>query len=425
MRNRARHSLLLSIAIVMTMGLVACSGGGEADGGQQAAAEPSTEEQAMHTVTIVAEVPEDAPTTYVAGNLPALGPWHPAALEMKGTGARRTATVSVPHGYRLEYKITAGSWEREGLGPSGTVMPAFTAAVDKDMEVTAQVAGFRQDPRVFIADWQGADIEGELVYWLDVESENLAEPRHVVTWLPPGYDASSDRTYKVIYMHDGQNLFDPRISYTNVDWGVDEAMMRGVKAGDYEPAIIVGVWNTTARLREYSPWDEAASYAKFLLTELMPKVNEEFNVAQGRENTFVMGSSMGGLVSFYLVKEHPDVFSACGCVSTHFTWSQQMLDWSLGKDPSQSDPEPFVVKDIAGGATMPKDVRLYFDYGTEGLDAAYDGPHQAVKAWLLEQGFEEGTTLKMQQFDGADHNETAWRARVDQQLAWMLGDGSG
>jgi len=385
---------------------------------------PDTEESSeatTHTVRITVTVPEDAPTVYLSGNLPELGPWHPAGLQLSGSSTERTATLYVPHGFMLNYKVTAGSWEREGLGPSGTLLPAFTAMIDGDAELTAEIAGFRVDPELLIADWQGSNVEGELVYWKDVKSKFLKETRHVVTWLPPGYDATADKKYKVIYMHDGQNLFDPRLSYTNVDWGVDEAMMRAARAGEYEPAIIVGVWNTADRLREYSPWHEAPLYARFLLEELMPRVEAKFKVRTGPENTFVMGSSMGGLVSFYLVKEHPDVFGACGCVSSHFTWSEQMIEWFMGRDPSIVDPTTYIERDIAKGATMPKGVRLYFDYGTEDLDAAYEAPHGVVKEWLLEQGFTEGVDLKMKKFDGAGHNETAWRARVSEQLDWLLG----
>lgn len=377
---------------------------------------------ASYTVTVTATVPEDAPVVYLAGNLPELGPWHPKRFPMTGTGTQRTATITVPAGHMLRYKITAGSWEREGLGPSGSVMPEFTALINGDKQLSAQIAGFRVDPVALIEDWEGSGVQGTLVYWKDVSSAFLEETRHVVIWLPPEYDSASDKKYRVIYTHDGQNLFDPRLSYTNVDWGIDEAMMRGVANDEYEPAIVVGIWNTPARLFEYSPWHQAPQYARFMLEELMPRVEAQFNVLTGPQNTFVMGSSMGGLVSWYLLKEHSDVFGACGCVSTHLTWSPQMIEWVAGRDPSTADPTPYILTDIADGQTMPTNVRLYFDYGTEELDAAYEAPHLAVKAWLIEQGFSEGSNLAMQKFDGAGHKESAWRARVDQQLRWMLSE---
>lgn len=379
-----------------------------------------SEAKTTHVVTIVAQVPADSPDIFVSGNLPALGSWHPRGLKMAGSGSTRRAEVQVPKGHGLQFKITAGSWEQEGLGPEGALLPNFGALVVEDMEITADIALFRTDPRELIATWQGSGVHGKLVYWLDMPSKHLKETRHVVIWLPPGYDINE--TYKVIYMQDGQNLFDPRMSYSNVDWGVDEAMVKGVQAGLYEPAIIVGIWNTPDRLLEYSPAHQAANYARFILEELKPRVDKEFAVKTGPENTFAMGSSMGGLMSLYLVQNFPETFGACGCVSSHVSWSEQQLAWYRGKDFSASEPTPYIIASITNGAVMPAGKRLYFDYGTKGLDADYEKPTLAVRDWLVGQGYTEGENLKIKKFDGADHNEASWRERVGEQLEWMLAD---
>ncbi|MFK8054470.1 MAG: alpha/beta hydrolase-fold protein [Woeseiaceae bacterium] len=408
-----RH--VLGLCLAMALSVSGCS-----RDTQEVTAPVSDVEPGTHQVTIHVTVPEDAPKVYLAGNLPALGPWHPARFPMTGSGSNRTATLSVPDGHQLQYKVTAGSWEQEGLGPSGTLLPNFSATITEDTTLTVDIAGFRTDPDELIEDWRGSDVVGELVYWKDMSSAFLDEDRHVVVWLPPGYDAESAQTYRVIYMHDGQNLFDPRLAYSNMDWGVDEAMMRGVENGEYEPAIIVGIWNTPERVFEYSPWHKAPDYARFLLEELMPKVAAEFQVKTGPEHTFSMGSSMGGLVSFYLVKEHPDVFGACGCVSSHLTWSAQAIEWLAGRDPSNADPMSYLLRDIRGGMNMPTGVRMYFDYGTEGLDQGYAPAHEVLANWLKTEGYEPGDALKLKQFDGAGHTESDWRARVGEQLTFML-----
>jgi S-formylglutathione hydrolase FrmB len=160
----------------------------------------------------------------------------------------------------------------------------------------------------FIDDPEGARVSGTLSYWKNVASDFLAEPRTVAIWLPPGTD--------------GENILDPRIASWGVDWGVDEAMMRGAEKGSFEPAIVVGAWSSSQRRDEYSPWHDASKYARFLTEELMPRINREFRTLIGPENTFALGSSMGGLLSYYLVKNHPDAFGACGCVSTHFAFSE-------------------------------------------------------------------------------------------------------
>jgi len=271
-------------------------------------------------------------------------------------------------------------------------------------------------PEALMADWQNSGVIGKLVYWQDVDSQHLDHRRHVGIWLPRGYDDDPGTRYRVIYMHDGQNLFDPRLSYTGIDWGVDEAMMRGVDAGLFEPAIVVGVWNSPDRSPEYSPWHGAPDYARFLIEELMPRVDAEFRTLTGPDKTSVMGSSMGGLLSYYLVKNHPTAFGACGCVSTHFALSES--DFSL----FGGDDVPYIVRDIENGDTVPKGVRFSFDYGTETLDTTYAQDHQPVRKWLLEQGLIEGQDFQMRKYEGAAHSEAAWRARAQDQLEWLLGE---
>ena len=271
------------------------------------------------------------------------------------------------------------------------------------------------DREPYVEDWRNSGVLGTLVYWNGVQSEFLDESRRVEIWLPPGYEDEPGRRYRVIYMHDGENLFDPRIANTGIDWGIDEAMMGGVKEGRFDPAIVVAAWSTDERRYEYSPWEGAPQYARFLIEELMPRVNAEFRTLTGPANTFVMGSSMGGLLSWHLVSSRPDVFSACGCVSTHFALSDASFGTSAGIDAT-----PYVVRDIAAGAAVPDGVRFYFDYGTETLDATYEEDHATVRDWLLDQGLVEDKDFRMRKYAGAAHSEKAWRARVGDQLEWLL-----
>jgi glycosidase len=266
-------------------------------------------------------------------------------------------------------------------------------------------------------------VGGRLVYWTDVQSAFLGPRRHVEIWLPPGYDSSASTRYPVLYMHDGQNLFDPRIANTGVDWGVDEAVVRLVKRGAIPPLIVVGVWSTAARGPEYSPWHGAPDYARFLVEELIPRVNREFRTLTGPDNTAVMGSSMGGLLSFYLVTHYPDVFGACGCLSTHFPLSEVVVGQVFpGMATSGArDTTPYIIRDIEAGLQVPRGKRYWFDYGTLGLDSAYAPTHQAVRAWLLRQGLVEGRDFVIHPYPGATHNEASWRARLEDPLTFLFG----
>ena len=380
--------------------------------------------QVLRTVVVHAEVPEStvAPV-YLTGNIPALGPWNAAGQVMTGAGRERVASLKIPEGTAFEFKITLGTWEREALGPSGMVMANHQQLITGDQDIKVSVTDFKKDVKVYIQDWQGSGVKGTLVYWLDVKSKYLAHPRHVSIWLPPGYVADATKQYRVIYMSDGQNLFDPRIANTGVDWGVDEAMTRLSDAGEIEPAIVVAAWSSPSRGVEYSPWHDAEKYARFLMDELMPRVDSEFRTLRGPENTFHMGSSMGGLLSFYLITHHPDVFGACGCISTHFPLSEAMAAkyFSGAAQSELPDQTPYIEYDIANGVALPKGVRMWFDHGTRGLDASYTPSHASVRAWLLKQGFIENQDFVMRTFEGADHNEASWRARLDLPLRFLLG----
>jgi len=369
-------------------------------------------DEPLCAVTIRARVPANAPTVYLTGNRPEMGDWNPAFFPMSGTGGDRVAALHLPRGAALEFKVTLGSWDREGLGPGGATLPNFRLAVDADTNITVEISDFKKGIGQYLADPQGSGVAGRLIYWTNVASKFLVEPRHVEIWLPPGYDESPTNRYDVLYMHDGQNLFDPRIAFGGVDWGVDQAIVRCVRAGIIKPVIVVGVWNSALRLREYSPWDLGTNYARFLIEELMPRVNQTFRTQAGPAHTAVMGSSMGGLISFWLAWKHPDVFSSAGCLSTSFPWT--------GHVPSVG--APLIEREIAANASVPRGVRFYFDYGTGRIDRECAPEQGRVAAWLAAQGLKEGADFVVRVFPGADHNESAWRARLDEPLVFLFGE---
>lgn len=374
------------------------------------------------TVTVEVMVPEGTGPLYLAGSLPALGPWRPDGIVLEGSGRGRRVPLAIPAGATFEYKFTLGTWEREALGDGGGVPPNHQLLVARDTTVRHRIDAFKKDLREYIADWRGSGVKGRLVYWPDFPSAILGLPRHVEVWLPPGYDESPTTRYPVLYMSDGQNLFDPRIANTGVDWGVDEAVVRLVERGVIPPVIVVGAWSTSRRGPEYNPWGEAGNYARFLIEELMPSVNREFRTRTGPRNTAVMGSSMGGLLSFYLVTRHPDVFGACGCISTHFPLSEEVVARYFGTGNAEAaDTTPYIVRDIAAGLWAPRTSRYWFDYGTETLDSLYEPTHEAVRAWLLRQRLREGEDFVIRRYEGAAHNEASWRARLEDPLTFIFG----
>lgn len=375
------------------------------------------------SLSLRVRVPAGTGPVYIGGNLPELGPWHADGRRLDGTGTERTTRFTIPAGTVLEYKYTLGSWDREAVGTDPAIVPPnHRVLVSRDTEVVDSVIQFKKDPRDYLADWRGSGVLGRLVYWTDVTSAYLGASRHVEVWLPPGYDRDTTRRYPVLYMSDGQNLFDPRLAYGGIDWGVDSVVVDLVKKKIIPPIIVVGVWNTAQRFPEYSPWHDAPKYARFLIEELMPRVNREFRTLTGPRHTAHMGSSMGGLLGFYLVTHHPEAFGACACLSTHFPLSEAVAGEFPGMPhPANPDTTPYLIRDIAAGLKAPKGARYWFDRGTLGLDSAYGPTYAAAREWLLSQGLREGKDFVVRTYPGATHNEASWRARLADPLTFLFG----
>ena len=249
--------------------------------------------------------------------------------------------------------------------------------------------------------------------------------RTVDVWLPPGAAQTTGHRYAVVYMHDGQNLFDPALAYTGVDWGMDEAVQR-LMADGFAGAIVVGIWNSgnerwldyfpqkllhgpqaqgvIARYgRQYTDLIRSDGYLRFLVNELKPFIDHNYPTLPDASHTVVMGSSMGGLISLYALEQYPHVFGAAGCLSTH---------WPAGDDA--------LVDLLAADLPAPGAHRLYFDYGTAGLDAQYEPFQQSMDAHLRAARYRASADWLTRKFDGAEHNEASWRARVEEPLKFLL-----
>ena len=268
-------------------------------------------------------------------------------------------------------------------------------------------------------------VTGELRTHERMESR-FVDPRRVDVWLPPSYAADPTRRFPVVYMHDGQNLFDPALSYIGVDWGVDEAVTRLSAEGKLREAIVVGIWNTPKRFPEYMPakavtesglpadWPDmdwmgrqeivSDAYLRFIVEELKPFVDANYRTLAGREDTSTMGSSMGGLISLYALTEYPDVFGGAGCVSIH---------WPLG--------DGLMVDYLARRLPPAGSHRIYYDFGTTTLDAGYEPYQRRVDALMRAAGYREGVDWMTVRDEGAEHSERAWRARVSVPLTFLLG----
>lgn len=282
----------------------------------------------------------------------------------------------------------------------------------------------------------GAQDRGRFVDLGMVESKYIA-PTKVVIWLPPGYDAAKQR-YGVVYMHDGQNLFDPKRSNFNKVWAADKSALRLIAGGRVKPFIIVGIDQPGEdRWRQYFPRAMADvvspavaaklqaqgngkpiisdEYLKFIATELKPRIDREYRTKADRKHSAIAGSSMGGLISLYAITKYPKVFGVAGAVSTHLPLANP--NWS---EAERNDIFAAWRAYAAQELGKPAGHRVWFDHGTETLDAYYKPYQENLDAALVANGWEKGRDFSSRVYEGTPHEENAWAARLDDIFGWML-----
>lgn len=267
-------------------------------------------------------------------------------------------------------------------------------------------------------------------------SDPAIAPTRVTIWLPPGYDAG-ERRYGVLYMHDGQNLFDPARSNFNKVWAADKAAMRLVAAKRIDPVIIVGIDHPGKdRTRQYMPAKPLArvpgfrpgmeamtgrltsdAYLEWLATELKPAIDRDYRTLPGAAHTAIAGSSMGGLVSAYAFVEYPKVFGRAAAISSHWP----VMEPKDGKAPAMAAPITAMWTGwLADGLGKPAGRRIWFDHGTATLDQWYAPYQQAIDAQMIKSGWKKGRDFESRVYPGAAHEENAWAARLDDILGWLL-----
>lgn len=232
----------------------------------------------------------------------------------------------------------------------------------------------------------------------------LERPRTLRLYLPPGYEQQPQRRYPVLYMHDGQNLFDDATAYAG-EWGVDETLDALARRHGFE-AIVVGIdHGGEHRMTELNPWShprlgpgEGEDYLRFVVEVVKPWVDARYRTLPGPRHTAVMGSSMGGLMSHYAIHRHPEVFGMAGVFSPAYWTAPAMFDFA------QARPLP-------AGAR----VYLYMG-GGEGREMVADV--QRMHALVARSAPAVRSVLKV--VPGAPHNEGAWRTELPEALAWMF-----
>ncbi|NOZ08775.1 MAG: hypothetical protein GXO91_07880, partial [FCB group bacterium] len=266
------------------------------------------------TFTVHTTVPlDETETVFITGNSRHLGSWQPNGAALRRLDSLTwTGSFSFPKGTHLEYKFTRGSWQNEAMINGCITPPNSLLTILSPQSLSFNVDRWKDDCAAL-----PPEITGTAILHRDFSSQFLENDRNIIVWLPPSYNVSAE-SYPVLYMHDGQNIFDPNTSTLGFDWQMDEIATRLIGAGQMKAIIIVGIYSTDARTAEYSPQHLGTAYTRFLIEELKPFIDSQYRTLTGPENTAVMGSSMGGLISFDLAWEHPEVFGMAGCLSSAF-----------------------------------------------------------------------------------------------------------
>lgn len=264
-----------------------------------------------------------------------------------------------------------------------------------------------------------SDLVGHIRMHRQFYSRFLEFERELIVYLPPSYYKNPYKRYPVLYMHDGNNVIDPRTSFAGVAWEVNNTAEKLIEEGKIEEVIVVGIYNTPARLYEYT-WTpmvleddvpqggHGKKYARFLVKELKVFIDKEYRTLTDRNNTAIMGSSLGGLINFYIGRHYSDVFGKIAMMSPSFWWGNGIAYKHAQK--------------------YPKDLQLWLDIGVFECGAHQPEANaytlrqtRMMREAFLGQGYQEGENFNYFEDPHGHHNEYSWGQRLHRPLTFFFG----
>ena len=293
-----------------------------------------------------------------------------------------------------------------------------------------------------IADCQLPTVVAGTIQRIDSFRSKYITARNIDIWLPEGFD--KNKRYPVLYMHDGQMLFDGTNTWTKTSWDIDDAITQLVAERKIPNIIVVGIWsNGNTRHGDYFPQKpfesltneqqlkifnavrasglplfdkkkaiQSDNYLKFIVKELKPYIDNAYPTLKDFKNTFIGGSSMGGLISMYAICEYPAVFGAAICMSTHWPGI-----FSMEGNPIPGAFNIYIAKYLPN----PKNHKIYFDFGTKTLDSLYEPLQSVIDFTMRKKGY-TSAQWKTVKFEGDEHSEIAWRRRVHIPLSFLFNE---
>lgn len=361
---------------------------------------------AQLTIKVI-EVPANTPAMdniHIAGNFQAWDPSNPNYILTNNGDGTYEITIT-PAAGQIEFKFARGEWAKVEGNSSGDVIS----------NRTLNYSGSQQTEELTIQGWEdlgggtgnnSTAAENVFLFDDDFEIPQLNRQRKIWIYLPPDYK-EAEKFYPVLYMHDGQNVFDEATSFSG-EWEVDESLNRLFEEGDFG-CIVVAIENGGAnRTDEYSPWNnpqygggEGMLYVDFIVNTLKPEIDANYRTLPGREYTGLMGSSLGGLISHYGIVEHQETFSKAGIFSPAYWFVDEIYQHT--KDTRKEFPQ-----------------KLYI------LGGQNEGGSMALKInemhnVLLNKEYGAEEVLKEIHLDG-EHSEWYWRREFPEVYKWLFGN---
>ncbi|MEM1410717.1 MAG: alpha/beta hydrolase-fold protein [Pseudomonadota bacterium] len=335
---------------------------------------------------------------YLSGGTPSLGNWDPRAVRMEYHGNDTwRAIVVFRRAMSVEYRYTLGSNDRVGADYRGQPMQNLRVIAQRNLDVTDEILSWTDAETVVEPRGQ---LSGDIRYHRHVRGDALPA-RDIVVWLPRFYALNTGDAYPVLYLNDGENIFDPATAKGGRDWGVDEAMQQLIDDDLLEPMIVVGIYSTADRLNEYTPGVDGEDYMRFVVETVKPLIDRRYRTREGRHHTFVGGAAMGGLIAFATAWTYPEVFGGALSFSPAFQLEGRIdaLPW------------------FAERAGEQRPVFFYLDVGGEGGDALLQPGVEAMVDLLRSWGYRPERNYVFIRDMDADHGIPAWSERFPEALA--------
>ncbi len=353
-----------------------------------------------HDLTFLITVPDSTDHVYLVGGHKKLGNWnHSEAVKLDFINDTLfTTTVSLPKSRTIEFKFTRGNWDKEALDENMSVPQNHSIKVGEQDTVYYTIHSWK--------DWRSFPMEqvtGSLIIHENVYSPQLDNYRTILIWLPPSYTTNVDKRYPVLYLHDGQNVFTVGFSLSGQEWRLDETVTALIAEQKIEEIIMVAIYNGENRTAEYSPKHQGNEYADFLIHTIKPWIDQNYRTMPEREHTAVLGSSMGGIISFHLGWKYNQIFSMVGCLSPAFLVDRNEIVKRVKK--SKENP----------------DFKFTIQNGTEELEARFQPSINKMIKYLKKKGYKENSDYLYRIYDGAYHSESAWAQQVRDTLLFFFG----